>query len=142
MAKSTGSVRGAEAQFPKGISWAPIPLDNAIKLFAPRNWREAAQRAASPGQRDLYSDMASASQLFLQVENPLVVRTLKAGERVTKRGATDKDRSDFAKLGQEAGRRFLKMSEDTTYSTNERRGLLLLGNRLMNAVNQYVLPGK
>lgn len=142
MAKSTGGVRTAGAQFPKGISWAPIPLDDAIRLFAPQGWREVAQRAASPGARNTYSDMASGAQLFLQVENPLVVRTLKAGEKVTKRGATDKDRSDFAKLGQEAGRRYLKMSEDTTYSTNERRGLLLLGTRMMNLVNQYVLPGK
>jgi hypothetical protein len=141
MAKTSGGVRTAGTQLPTGVSTAPITIEEAIRGFANQNWREAAQRAASPRERNLYSDFASAATLFLQMENPLVVRILSAGQIATRRGASDRQVSNFAKLAQEGGRRMIRMSDNTQFSTNERRGLLVLGNRIMNLVNRSILPG-
>lgn len=140
MAKTSGGVRTAEAQFPKGISWAPVNLDEAIRGFANANWRDKARRAASPTERKLYYDMADGATSFLREENPLLVRILSAGQTATRRRATDKQLSDFAKLVKEGGLRMIQMSKDDFRTDNERRGLIVLGNRLSNLANPSILP--
>lgn len=140
MAKSIGGVRTAEAQFPKGISWAPVNLDDAIRGFANQNWRDKARRAASPRERKLYYDMADGATSFLREENPLLVRILSAGQTATREGASDRQLSDFAKLAKQGGLRMIEMSKDAFRTTNERNGLLILGTRIANAANPSILP--